>query len=131
MLSKETPASKSLKPILSLAADVYLKYKGHYRKIENSRKSEPEKLRETSTTLLKKKLPEQTQTMIEMIEQFIYESASTVSISNQSQQIMQVPKYKNLVQKIIKKLMFRKQIRDDLKKLKTQNKVNDILKSLK
>jgi len=51
----EAPTPNSIKPILTLAAEVYTKYKEHYRKIK-SRLTEPEKLRKTSLGLLKKKI---------------------------------------------------------------------------
>ena len=131
-MSKETthpaPPSNSIKHILTLAAEVYTKYKEHYRKIK-SRLTETEKLRKTSLTLLKKKLPEQTVFVMEMIEESVFQSSSSRDVKNEC--VMQTPKYKSQIQKIVTKLLFRKQVRDELKDCKSQRSVNEILKSLR
>ena len=67
--------------------------------------------------------------VIEMIEESVFQSSSSRDVKNEC--VMQTPKYKSQIQKIVTKLLFRKQVRNELKDCKSQRSVNEILKSLR
>lgn len=136
ILSKKPNNSKEFQEILTLAADVYLKYKNHYKKVE-SRIEEPKKLRADTLSKLTKKLPYLKLKTVKMMEEWLFQNSSTKSLTSSKKgdstrdNVMQIPRYKNLVNKLLTKLMFKSQCRKDLKKCTRQEEVDDILRTLK